>query len=246
MGMPAGYTSGDGITAIMRLRCIGNAWDINVVVAILGMYRLQKDLQPCNQVSHGLSREEALLQNALVLMQSVMGDKDFAEVLANYSKEDQLRFLVLVSKWHEVNPAKRVNACGSILDSGSGRHINNQVTVEDTDDTIPLKGFNNSISWTSGSGTLPLIVEDVLSGKEVLMSVGEVDKVVGNTEPILSLGKLLRKGVDFHFTDEGKCCVAIAPSGNMQFKVELGDDDVLRLPHNIQTMEGQQTSLKGL
>ena len=121
----------------------------------------------------------------------------------------------------------------SWLDSGSGRHINNQVNVSNTDDAVPLKGFNGTVSWTSGSGTLPIVLKDEVSGKHVTMKVDSVDKVESNSEPILSLGKLLRQGVDFHFTDQGKTCEAISPNGKMRFQVELGPDDVLRIKHDV-------------
>lgn len=244
MGMPADYTKGDGITNIMRLRCIGNAWDVNVVMAILCVYRMQGEFKPLAKgetQTSTLSKKDLLLQKSLIVMQSVMGDANFADVLSQYSKGDQLKFLLLVSKWHDKNPSKLVNACGSILDSGSGRHINNEVEVTDPDDTIPLKGFNNTISWTSGSGSLPLVMDDIISGNKVLMQIDEVDKVIGNTEPILSMGKLIKQGVDFHFTDGGKCCEAISPDGKMKFKVELGNDDVLRLPHDLKHATNETT-----
>ena len=246
MGMPKDCTMGDGITQIVRLRCIGNAWDVNVVSLIMCAYRAQQGLKP---KEGALSKSDKLLQQSLVMMQSTMGDDAFAEVIAKYGKQDQVRFLWLLTQWHETKIVNKVNSCGSILDSGSGRHINNQVNVSNTDDAVPLKGFNGTVSWTSGSGTLPIVLKDEVSGKHVTMKVDSVDKVESNSEPILSLGKLLRQGVDFHFTDQGKTCEAISPNGKMRFQVELGPDDVLRIKHDVvnsnSSTNGDKLDLEG-
>ena len=236
MGMPKGCTSGNGITAIMRLRCIGNAWDVKTVSLIVCVYRMQRKLKPCIKMS--LSKSDKLLQMSLIVMQSIMGEQELATVLSKYNKTDQVRFLLLLNQWHGQHP-KIVNSCrGSILDSGSARHINNKVVVTNLDDAVPLKGFNGSVSWTSGSGTMPIVLQDQVSGNKVTMHVDNVDKVDSNSEPILSLGKLLRLGVDFHFTDFGKTCEAITADGNMRFAVTLSEDDVLRINHDVTTTGG--------
>ena len=82
---------------------------------------------------------------------------------------------------------------GSILDSGSGRHVNAQVTVTDPDAALPLKGFNNTVSWTAGSGSLPISMQDVVSGKQVHLIVDNVDKLAVSNEPILSLANFCAK-----------------------------------------------------
>jgi hypothetical protein len=128
-----------------------------------------------------------------------------------------------------------VNVVGSILDSGSGRHINSKVTVDNPDNAMPLRGFNNSISWTLGSGCLPIQLKDEISGEQVSMKVDDVDKLDSSNEPILSLGKLLKLGFNFHFVDFGKSCVAMSPDGKMKFNVSLGSDDVLRLEHSTKS-----------
>ena len=65
------------------------------------------------------------------------------------------------------------------------------------------------------------------------MDIGDVDILDTVSSPILSLGKLLRAGFDFHFSENGKDCYATSPGGAHKFAVELGDDDILRLPHEI-------------
>jgi len=242
MGMPKDCTQGDGITAIMRLRCIGNAWDVNVVSLMVCVYRITSDLKPKEA---DLLEKDRLLQRSLVMMQSAMGDEGFASVLAQCSKDDQVRFLTLLTKWHRDNPAKHVNSVsGSILDSGSGRHINNGVTVTN-DDACPLRGFNNTVSWTSGSGTLPIVLKDQVTGSRVSMEIQQVDKVDSSTEPMLSLGKLLRQGVDFHFTESGSKCEATSPDGEMRFEVKLGKDDVLRIVHEVTNGDGLKPVTNG-
>ena len=128
-----------------------------------------------------------MLQMSLIVMQSIMGEQELATVLSKYNKTDQVRFLLLLNQWHGQHP-KIVNSCrGSILDSGSARHINNKVVVTNLDDAVPLKGFNGSVSWTSGSGTMPIVLLDQVSGNKVTMNVEKVDKVDVVTQKMIRI-----------------------------------------------------------
>ena len=51
---------------------------------------------------------------------------------------------------------------------------------------------------------------------------------------ILSLGKLVRAGWSFYFESADKL-VAVTPDKQSCFGVELGDDDILRLPHGLRS-----------
>ena len=63
------------------------------------------------------------------------------------------------------------------------------------------------------------------------MDLYDAERFDGN-EPILSMGKMIR--LDWTFPFEGVSnCYAVAPDGLGKFLVDLCDDDVIRLPHNI-------------
>ena len=47
------------------------------------------------------------------------------------------------------------------------------------------------------------------------------------------MGKLLRQGFEFHFTNHGKDCYGYTPGRSAKLRVELGLDGMLRLPHKL-------------
>ena len=53
---------------------------------------------------------------------------------------------------------------------------------------------------------------------------------------ILSLGKLVRSGWSFYFESADKL-VAVTPDKQSPFRVEFGDDDILRLPHELRSVK---------
>ena len=53
-----------------------------------------------------------------------------------------------------------INGDYSVLDSGSARHLNNTAFVLDPENRSALTGFDGSVSWTSGSGYLPVDLHD--------------------------------------------------------------------------------------
>ena len=130
----------------------------------------------------------------------------------------------------------KVNSVGeeeTILDSGSGRHIDKRVRVTDPDHSVSLTGFDSSQQWTDGSGFLPMQFDDTLTDEQVKLDIEGVDNLSTVAAPILSLGKLLREGWAFHF--EGKDLYALTPGGAHKLQVKLGEDNILRLPHTIRT-----------
>ena len=99
-----------------------------------------------------------------------------------------------------------------------------------------LIGFDGSTQWTQGNGYLPLHVVDGYTGDRVPLDIGDVDLLSHSpVSNILSLGKLLRGGFDFHLTDRGRRCYAVTPGGAHKLKVSLGVDDILRLRHSLRT-----------
>ena len=60
-------------------------------------------------------------------------------------------------------------------------------------------------------GYLPLTAHDEMSNQQIQLDINEVDKIMGLASEILSLGKLLRHGYEFHFTNYGKDCYGYTP-----------------------------------
>jgi len=96
---------------------------------------------------------------------------------------------------------------------------------------VSISGFDGSQAWTSGTGYLPISVN--LDGNEHNIDVQDVDFMPEVTQPILSLGKLLRAGYSFHFSDKGADCYSVSPCGSYKIPVVLGIDDLLHLPHFV-------------
>jgi len=240
MGMPAGCTNGQGVTAKDRLTCIGNSWDINVAAMFLKHSKVVTECrgtapseapQPFITTA-GLSAKDAQLQTTLVVMHQSMQTEAFAEVLCSYDAESQNHFLDLVGKWYALNVS--INK-GSVLDSGSSRHLDPRVHVVDPDNVQYLTGFEGSVAWTQGMGYLPLQLHDENTGESFPMDMDGVDKLEEVVSPVLSMGKLLRLGWTFTFGDFGREMYAVTPSGAHKIRCELGTDDVIRIPHEMRT-----------
>ena len=134
----------------------------------------------------------------------------------------------------------RADSGGSVLDSGAARHVDNRTTVTNHTKKISLTSFGGNKLKTCGEGYLPIEVEDQRDDSKVMINIGEVNHLEGDTEPILSLGQLLRTGWEFHFTDQGQNCVATTTEGH-KINVELGSDNLLRLPHVVRTNKGAKS-----
>ena len=250
MGMPNNCTKGDdaGITAKDRLTAIGNAWDVNIVTLFFTQYRKDLELNYRSQYSKVISDSlpnldkplpdnQSQLQVALVVMKQTMSDTDFADMISKHPLPDQLVMLTLVKDWqtHYQSNMVNQNVIGSVLDSGSTRHLDQRVVITDPDDRVPMRGFNNAETWTQGNGYLPTTIVDEHSGEPIKIDFDDVDylPVEGHQTPILSLGKLLRLGWSFVFSEQGKDCYAKSPGGTHKVTVTLGTDDILYLPHQM-------------
>ena len=77
-------------------------------------------------------------------------------------------------------------------------------------------------------------LQDLRDDSKAMINIGEVEHLESDVEPVLSLGKLLRKGWDFHFTDQGQNCYTTTDEGP-RINVDLGSDNLLRLPHVVRT-----------
>jgi hypothetical protein len=161
MGMSGDVTDQKGVTALQRLTCIGNGWDILVTSRFMLRYRESlhsvEDSKHCEH-SKSLTREQQLMQCSIVALHGSLSEPDFLKMMADQTKENQLMFMELLADWFKDHPSQ-VHAVAkdqSILDSGSGVHLNSDVEVQDPNDVINLSGFNKSKSKTEGSGTFDL------------------------------------------------------------------------------------------
>ena len=84
------------------------------------------------------------------------------------------------------------------------------------------------MSWREGNGYLPLSVRDDRSGNNVAVDVKDVDKFDGVCA-ILSLCKLVRDGFKFYLEGVDNC-FGISPDGQTKIKLDLGIDNILRIP----------------
>ena len=124
----------------------------------------------------------------------------------------------------------------SVLDSGSSKHLQSEVCVTNSENLIPLAGFNGPTQWTEGNGYKPTFMQDSITGAMFKVDFEDVDLMTeGLVSNILSLGKLLRKGWAFHLSENGKECYASTPGGAHRIRVELGIDDILRICHSARS-----------
>ena len=114
--------------------------------------------------------------------------------------------------------------------------MQSEVCVTHSDDLTPLAGFNGSTQWPEGNGYIPTYMEDDITGRLFKMDFENVDLMTeGLISNILSLGKLLRNGWEFHMTENGKSCYALTPGGAHRVGIKLGIDDILRIQHETRS-----------
>lgn len=62
----------------------------------------------------------------------------------------------------------------------------------DSDNTVPIEGFNGAVQWTDGNGYLPLLGKAHNTDAAVPFDIGDADSMEGVVYPLLSMGKMLR------------------------------------------------------
>ena len=226
-------------------------WDLPVPTMILSysnMERVMTGLNPALNVSHSLSCDDLAdtplgalsdeeLQRLLVTVRDSHGSVSLSQLLLQFKLPDQLHMLGLLSHdlSHDLSPRiLHVDYKGSVLDSGSSKHLHPRTHVTNSDDCISLTGFNNSTEWTQGNGYLPLQLYDENSNTTVSADITDADKLDVVASPVLSMGKMLLDGYKFIFESPTDLW-AYAPGGAHKYRVDLGDDAILRLPHEIRT-----------
>lgn len=242
MGLPLNCTSGCGVTAKDRLRAIGDGWDLNVTSMLFRFCQLAVgtplSAHPAARLTDSGAGSTAVPDGTAPLLPTLLdyrsqaGDQGLAALIALFPMEQQLQMLELIKSHHD---SAKCMFSGSVLDSGSSRHLSPNTHVLDNESLVSLTGFDQSQSWTSGNGYLPIRAHDEHSDSSVQLDIQDADKMDGVAQPILSLGKLLRQGWDFHFSDNGRECYALSPGGDLKFLVDLGSDDILRFPHGMRT-----------
>jgi len=261
MGMPPDCTAGNALSARDRLKCIGNGWDMNVVEMLFRFSRLAQGqlvaaalqtslaepsvpIPSLEEVADSipnipfLCEQDLKVQSVLLAMHSEYSSEEFASMLEQHTPEHRIWYLALLKNHFSPSQCLHTQTTGSVLDSGSSRHLDTRVHITDQDDRQSLMGFNNaddSVVWTEGSGYLPLKLTDENTGQRVSLDVHDVHQLSTLSSPILSLGKLLRDGAEFHLQDRGRNCVMITPGGAHRVRIDLGVDDILRVDHEIRS-----------
>ena len=121
------------------------------------------------------------------------------------------------------------------LDSGSARHIHNAVVVTDPGAARSLIDINGNISWTQGTGYIPITLKDG-DGQILNLDLQDADYRDDTAFPMLSLCKLPKEDWKFHLTQDEPYD---ATPGGDKIIFFVGNDNVLRLAHGIR--EGDDT-----
>jgi hypothetical protein len=246
-GMSGSDTAGNGVSSKDRLKGIGNGWDINVANMIFSYSALatrtpeQSITRPSKPASVAtaagyiprldqLSDDDIVVQDALVYMADNT-PSELASAIATADSDSQLLYLSLL-KHHYSNNV--YNVSGAVLDSGSSKHLDSRVYAPNSEDRKSLSGFDSSQQWTEANGYLPLTFKDSVTGENAKIDIEDVDQLAVVSSRIFSMGKLIRLGYKFYFEDETDL-IMITPGGANKVKVELGDDDIVRLPNEIRT-----------
>ena len=180
LGYPDGSTGGGGVTPKDRLSRLGAAWDVLTVLAIMKHSKLHRSAlvgsaiampnpTPLSQLSGDL------LKAQLQQIQSTGGTAALVQAMQSMCYEDQIRMLSALVDG-KVNYADHQ---GSVLDSGSSRHLHPNTCVTQPDDSISLTGFNGDSTWMQGNGYLPLSLSDATTDTGVSHDIYDVDGQTG-------------------------------------------------------------------
>ena len=240
MGMPEGCTAGPGITAIERLRAIGNAWDLNVTKMFFD-HCLRSEYRAVPGAEQALTVQQREVARGLHCLYNQLGEDKFSAMLQQeYTTDAMAEAISLMALYRPETPQlavrQPVTIC-SVLDSGSAMHIHTEVKVTNKKKRYPLIGFDGSEQWTDGCGYLPIEVVDASTDEPVRIDIKDAHQCKAVSTPILSMGKLVRAGWTFHL--ELNQLFASTPGGAQTLPVELGDDDIIRLPHTTRSGSAQ-------
>lgn len=234
-GMPAGLTAAPGVSEVQRLKVIGNGWDHNVIKMILQQYRRHRETAVMSPIVRQVSQElqQHQRKKLRVLATAMLLQPTSLVLQAAEQSEDEVqkafRNAVRLLKHHNRDTLKR-NSAGAILDSGSSKHLHGEVVVTNSQLRFNMSGFQGSQKMTSGNGHWLLNVTDAITGSAAEIRLDDADKMLGISNSLISMGKLLRLSWKFDFDGVTGAYWAYPPDTSVKIRVELGHDDILRLP----------------
>ena len=240
LGYFRGATAGGGVTNKDRLRALGDGWDIRAAACINRFSSMAGAFLkgPPHPIEKAMTSAEVLI-TMLPFMEREGTNEDLVQQLSKLDGEGQHQVLRHMQAMKDAKTAAAVNYTGSVLDSGSGRHIQRTIQVTDEDNLQPLIGFDGSTAWTQGNGYLPAVLQDDRSGAEISHDFDDADKLGTVQCDILSLGKTLREGWSWHFISPTEL-YGIPPGSEARCKVEMDQDNILRLPHKLRQGSAQK------
>ena len=220
MGFPAGSTSGCAVSQIDRLRALGDSWDVHTSLMLNRFSRYATIRVDGPLLVHSPSKQFSgnSAKQALLAPRATGGPDAIVQLLAALTKDEQLMLLQ-----HMRAPTSPVFYAGSVLDSGSSKHLHTQVQVTHSEDRCSISGFksNKDPTWTQCNGHLPLTACDTVTGQDRPFDVWDSDKLNTVALGILSLGKLVRSGWSFYFESSDKL-VAVTPDSSLASGWNLG------------------------
>ena len=147
-------------------------------------------------------------------MLSAGDDEQVHQLISSVPLSEQLRCLSMVKDWKR-KAVYSLKENKSVLDSGASRHMHGDTTVLDPHNRVSVVGFDGGQDpkRTQGNDCLPVELIYEASGEPVKLDVCDVDLMHGLMSNLLSMGKLMRLGWEFHFTDHGRHCWGTMPGG---------------------------------
>ena len=165
MGLMKNATAGYGLTAKQRLQCIGEGWDLNVVLLFFRHSKLARlNCEPIMSISGVeiptllcISDHDLLLQQGLISILQQQGVQAIASALQQYDRDTQVHMIALIKAASPPSLFMLAQELEeSVVDSGSSRHIHPRVVITDAEQSVALTGFDQSTQWTTGVGYLPV------------------------------------------------------------------------------------------
>ena len=235
-GLPRGSTEGEGITAMLRLRCIGGGFDTHVTNRLIAaMVRPLLESRVALALQHiEDTADDAEKQKARVLYEcSVNNPKLYEETLRRCDPEDRFMVAVRTQHGHNIHSAREGIRKGSVIDSGAARHVTPLTVIDDAENRTQLLSFTGERTWSNGTGYVPLSIQDCDTEGVAPIDITGADHYDGDVS-LLSLCKLLRDGWKFEL--ELGSPYAFTPQGQ-KLLLDISDDTLV-LPHEVR--EGKE------